>query len=361
MKDCGRTDAAVEAMGQAAGVLNALAVEASVTEGLRATIGKMLWQLGNAWLQLDRLDDAEQAHQRALKTFQMLSAEVPANPYYRQEQAYSHRHLFNLAQRAGRTADAERHLGEASNIYRELVAEVPGQPFYRQEATFTAQALADLYAQSGQWEKAAGELTVAARTASPAGQPEISAFLALLHAARQDESAYRRTCATLVEGSPNDSSGGSGSSQIALACILLPDAGVDADQVVRIAERAVAADAKHPDHLLALGAALHRAGRFGDAVKTLSDAEAAHRREQAAPTPGTRVITPAACGQLFLAMAHHRLGQGDQAAAWMKQAAEAMDRPPAAGAPSVAPAWSTGLTLQVLRKEAEAQIASAPQ
>ena len=140
-----------------------------------------------------------------------------------------------------------------------------------------------------------------------AERPDIWGQLALLRLAAHDEAAYRQTCATLVEKSLPNNPQGNQAHHIAWACVLLPDAGVDPAQVVRIAEAAVATNAKDPDYLIALGAALYRAGRHEEAAKTLADAEAAYQHEQTTPTPGIYVNTTITYCHLFLAMTHQRL------------------------------------------------------
>ena len=247
----------------------------------------------------------------------------------------------------------------ALGLYGGLVAEVPAHAFYQQEATYTAEALADAHAQLGQPSKAAEDLVWALETSKLADQSDTFGRLALLRLATQDEGAYRQTCAALMAQSLPKNPDGNAAFQLAWTCCLLPDAGVDAAQVVRIAERAVARNAKDPDYLIALGAALYRAGRFQEAAKTLADAEAAYLREQATPTSGIYVTTSVTYSHLFLAMTHHRLGQHGQGTKWLIQAVEAIDSVPPATRPSVDRTWTRRLTLQVLRKEAEALTAPA--
>ena len=110
-----------------------------------------------------------------------------------------------------------------------------------------------LNADLGRWDKAAEDLTQAGKLTSVAERPDIWSQLALLRLAMHDEAGYRQTCATLVEKSLPNNPQGDQAHQIAWACVLLPDAGVDPAQVVRIAEAAVAANAKDPDYLICAG------------------------------------------------------------------------------------------------------------
>jgi len=94
--------------------------------------------------------------------------------------------------------------------------------------------------------------------------------------------------------------------------------------------------------LTSLGAALFRAGRHADAVKRLTDTEP---RFQHAKAPQ---LTVTYC-RLFLAMAHARLGQPDEARRWLEKAAGAGEPP---GEAAAAATWVRRLTLRLLRREA---------
>jgi tetratricopeptide (TPR) repeat protein len=348
-----KTSDSVQAYGEAAGILNKLAAEKAGAEGLKAWLGHTWWELGDGWLRLDRVDDAEKAHQQGLRTFAALATEYPANTYYRQEQGFSLRRLADVAERAARTTDAERHLREALRFYRELAAETPASAFYRGEVAVTTRALAEVHARLGKWAEATDDLTEALKTSESGDQTELWGRLALVRLAMQDEPAYREACGRLIGQLPPNISSGNAAFRGAWSCVLLPDAGVDAAKVVRLAEQAMAANAKDPDYLLVSGAALYRAGRFEEAANTLADAEAAYRREKSAPTPGINVSTTVVYSQLFLAMTHQRLGHHEEAVQWLKKAIEESDPVPSTRPSSAKPAWNRRVALQILRKEAE--------
>src|SRR5439155_26254291 len=86
-----------------------------------------------------------------------------------------------------------------------------------------------------------------------------------------------------------------------------------------------------------LGAALYRAGRFAAAAGQL--------REAGALKPDPR--TSPCYTWLFLAMAHQRQGNADEARRWLAKAVEALD------SELVNAPWNRRLTLQLLRREAE--------
>jgi len=57
-------------------------------------------------------------------------------------------------------------------------------------------------------------------------------------------------------------------------------------------------------------------------------------------------------------MAHHRLGQGDEARKWLDKAMHWMDQPGQEKGKNAMP-WNRRLTLQLLRREAETLIRGA--
>jgi Flp pilus assembly protein TadD/uncharacterized protein with WD repeat len=89
---------------------------------------------------------------------------------------------------------------------------------------------------------------------------------------------------------------------------LFPDSGIPPADLVALAERAVRAYEKSWSNRETLGAALYRAGRFEDAIRTLEQAVKLHGK---GGTPWMK---------LFLALAHQRLGHADEARTWHEQA-----------------------------------------
>jgi len=140
----------------------------------------------------------------------------------------------------------------------------------------------------------------------------------------------------------------------AWACVLAPDAVKDADTLVQLAEQVVASDPKNCDYLSALGAALYRAGQYGEAVKRLGEAAAARKENE-----GVRGAE--GYDWFFLAMAHHRQGRGEEARRWLGRAVRAAPTPANPGADKTDPApWNRRLTFRLLRSEAESVLGSKP-
>ena len=131
-------------------------------------------------------------------------------------------------------------------------------------------------------------------------------------------------------------------------CIQLPDGVDDWTKLVEWAEKALAADPDNKTRLTTLGAVLYRAGRFDEAVRRLTEAEAAFKKAKASPSTITYTW-------LFLAMAEERRGHTEQAREWLARAVREIEQPPAerANDPGVNP-WNRQLSIRLLRGEAEA-------
>ena len=127
---------------------------------------------------------------------------------------------------------------------------------------------------------------------------------ALLRLRAGDRAGYRTTCQKLLEAFAQTRSAAA-ANNVAWACVLVPEAGVDIAQVVALAERVVET-APRPVYLNTLGAALYRAGQDDAAIATLK------------PSGPWNL--------LFLAMAHHRLGRTDKAREYFEQAIPQMKR-----------------------------------
>src|SRR5262249_27160322 len=88
-----------------------------------------------------------------------------------------------------------------------------------------------------------------------------------------------------------------------------PNALSDPAEAVRLAEAAVAFDPKSPWYLHAHGMAQYRAGQFDKAIETI----------QASMNAGPK-WTGMVCNWLALALAHHRLGNTEEAKVWFDKA-----------------------------------------
>ena len=118
------------------------------------------------------------------------------------------------------------------------------------------------------------------------------------------------------------------------------------ERAVRLAESALQREdpksPNHPDRLNTFGAALYRAGRFEEAIRRLEKAIQARGSGHGAP-----IDWP------FLAMAHHRLGQRDQAWHWLERLCDYQP----SGDPDQ---FGMELVIRLLRREAEVAIRYDP-
>src|SRR5262249_54123412 len=128
-------------------------------------------------------------------------------------------------------------------------------------------------------------------------------------------------------------------------CALTPEAVADPGVPVRLAEAALnhhaVTEQEASDRLRILGAALYRAGRFAEAIRTLEECQRG-RGDGGDPQ-----------GFAFLALAHHRLGHRSEARRWLDKLAAYW--PKETGDLS----WDD-VDVRILRREAESLILGGP-
>src|SRR5262249_43243289 len=132
---------------------------------------------------------------------------------------------------------------------------------------------------------------------------------ALALAGAGDTEGHRKACQALLERF-GQTDGAETINRVAWTCVRVPNILADPSRLVKFAEKAVAVKPDNPICLQTLGAALYRAGRYVDSIQRLTKAQA---REEPA------------LAWLFLAMAHHRLGQAEQARMWLNKAVRQLD------------------------------------
>ncbi len=210
----------------------------------------------------------------------------------------------------------------------------------------------DIHAELGQWKEAATDLAKAAELA-----PKLIVLKyrqALCRLGQGDKDGYRKLCGEMLDRSGQEPEA---AYWTAWTCVLAADAAAEPARFVQLAESASARHQGEFDYLNTLGAACFRAGRVDDALKNLSQAEAALK---AKPDPRQAV----AYNWFYLAMTHHRLGRAEEARQWLARAVEESGRmlkegpknPASPNAFEPAVPWNRRLTLELLRREAEAMI-----
>jgi tetratricopeptide (TPR) repeat protein len=153
---------------------------------------------------------------------------------------------------------------------------------------------ADCYSGLNQWRPALADWEKASQL-----KPDDSLVahrLGLAYLGNGDVDAYRRQCRQMVDRFENTRDSGA-AANVAFLALVLPDADPEVSSLVRLAELSHQAPPHRVDSLETLGAALYRANRYAEAVQRLDEAVWMEKKG------GTVWM------QLFLAMAHHRLGQ----------------------------------------------------
>jgi tetratricopeptide (TPR) repeat protein len=160
-------------------------------------------------------------------------------------------------------------------------------------------------------------------------------LLAALHLFSQkpDRPKYRHFCAEMLERFGNITDARKADLVVTLA-VLLPGTVKDLDKVVRLARVAVNSKPDEASYLGSLGAAFYRAGKYKDAREYLDRAVARHGK-------GGSVRT-----QLFLALAHQRLGHPAEAKTWLARAVKQLEA-------MKSPSWEYRVYWRHLRQEAE--------
>jgi len=168
------------------------------------------------------------------------------------------------------------------------------------------------YAKQEEWELAGTDFARAVELGTD-GQFALYCH-ALLLLRKGDTRGYREFCARLMDahGDAQDVRTANG---IAWACALAPGSVEEYAPVLRLSEQAVARckPAKAHLYLNTYGCLLYRAGRYDAAIETLNKGMSA-RGDGGIPQDW-----------LFLAMAHHRLGQTDEASQWLATTRQWLD------------------------------------
>jgi tetratricopeptide (TPR) repeat protein len=181
--------------------------------------------------------------------------------------------------------------------------------------------------------------------------PEELAGYAALFVLAGDVDTYRQQCARVFERL-GDTRQAHAAYLVARICALTPDAEIDPNKLVQIAERAVQAKPV-PHHLHTLGLAYYRAGQFDKAIEQLQKSMEGNWKAQVV-------------NWLVLAMAHQRLGHADEARIWFEKAVRWIDNSDVAKSPGSSDRLRSlyphdAVACMVLRREAEMLLWVQPQ
>jgi eukaryotic-like serine/threonine-protein kinase len=156
-----------------------------------------------------------------------------------------------------------------------------------------------------QWGEAAAEFAKASEL--QLDDSYLWRFQAVAHLAAGDADAYRRTCAAMLERFEKTEVRLT-AGNVLLACVLRDDTLPD---MARLLPLTRVADRVWHWGTWVRGAALYRAGRYEESVRSFETAAKTYR--------------PRAWDWCFLAMAHHRLGHSDEARRCLAEAARWID------------------------------------
>jgi tetratricopeptide (TPR) repeat protein len=291
-------------------------------------------------------------------------------PYKRRAAAY-----FNAGQCAEALADVRKALElrptDTSTLHfpllwcsPALVAECPDESFREGLLELAAKAVekspnpvgalqsrAALYLRLGDRKKGQADLAKAVK--SETANHYVHYQHALLGLMLNEAPKYRNACAAMV-GKFGEIDDPMAANFIGWTCALASDAVDDYEPVLASATKAVEAQPDSEKFLNTLGAILYRSGRHDEAIERLTELD--HRRETAVtvesyPTYTTVQLSPAYTWY-FLAMAHHKAGNAEQAREYLNKANQWTDKVLADG--QNPPRWNRRATLELLRTEAEA-------
>jgi len=206
------------------------------------------------------------------------------------------------------------------------------------------------YAKQEKWELAERDF---ARAVELGTDDQFALFChALLLLRKGDTRGYQEFCARLMDahGDVQDERTANG---IAWVCALAPGSVKEYAPVLRLSEQAVARGkpAKAPLYLNTYGGLLYRAGRYDAAIETLNKGISA-RGDGGIPQDW-----------LFLAMAHHRLGQTDKASAWLAKTKQRLDetlREESAQPDAESPFVWDRVEIELLLRETEQLLTTSP-
>jgi Flp pilus assembly protein TadD len=201
---------------------------------------------------------------------------------------------------------------------------------------------ANVSAELGEWDASAGDYARAIRLG--ADDPKVWTYLAYVMLARGDVGGCREVRSSLTEryrGTDDPSR----NNLLAWTWAVGADPEGQPELAVELASRAVASQPRQHAYLGTLGAALFRADRYEEAARRLDEAVEA----QAAGGTFSQ--------QLFLSMAHSRMGHDEEARRWLARAdrwwaTASGPNPPAVPARPAPIRWQDRLLFALLRREA---------
>jgi Flp pilus assembly protein TadD len=207
---------------------------------------------------------------------------------------------------------------------------------------------ASCHCEQGRWNKAVTDLTMVITLDQKGYQPWHE--LALCRLAEEDVAGYQEACCSMIEQFRHTDDSLTARS-VAWSCVLAPRAVGQYAEVLLLGKTALLQSSEDPHAHTCLGAVLFRAGELEEAIKHLTKANALM-----GASPDSVRFSPAYTWS-FLAMACHARGDAQEASRWLAKAMAWTEQVLAKQESGMAElSWTRRLTLQILRKEAEALI-----
>jgi tetratricopeptide (TPR) repeat protein len=198
------------------------------------------------------------------------------------------------------------------------------------------------YLQLGQYEKA--HLDIARSDEITPDDSHTLYCSALAYLAEDDIKGYQNICAKLLNQTElTEKLKTNYIHWVVWTCVLAPNSVKDSEKIIELAELATEKGSETDWGYCKLGATLYRAGYFDKTVEQLTELSNKWERvEQQYPTNTSPAYT-----WFFLAMAHHQLGNSNEAKAWFDKASKQSQEELQS-----AIIWNRELTLKLFREEA---------
>jgi WD40 repeat protein/ribosomal protein S27E len=204
-----------------------------------------------------------------------------------------------------------------------------------------------LYGRVAKWQEALADLDRA--IALDPGDDWIWFISGVLRPRLGDMAGHRKFCRAFLSRF-SETNNPRTAHRVVKICLLVPDAVEDRKVLSRLAQQAVMASTHpyFPLFQLGKGMADYREGQFASAIQWL------RRSQEAKDTGGSLLVMD----DLFLAMAHYRLGETDQARKSLAEAHRVLDTlPPANASVDWGPMWFDRVMCEIVHAEAESLLA----
>jgi tetratricopeptide (TPR) repeat protein len=267
--------------------------------------------------------------------FEVYSLVLQADP----DAAWAYHRRRGIYLQRGDSAKAQMDYRQALVLYNRDVEAEPDQSTH-----WITRGL--FYAELDKWENAAADFAKA--TELDANRIMLWYWQALARLGAGDVTGYRSACAAMLKrfGRTNNPTM---AHWVAWSLVLAPDSVSDWDGLLKTAELAFRNDPRNGSNPTTLGAALFRAGRISDAIQRLNDANNIWDD----PATKSNSHSPAYIW-FFQAMANQRMGHADEASRWLERGVSWMKQEARHPSDEAKGSWNRRLTLQLLRREAEA-------